>query len=116
VADRYPHIGSYSQLSKHVFGRVGKVVVDVSIWIMQLSCCISYLYFIGKQLQDVVSHETDFKEGAWFYILLLTVPAMPICWIKTYTFLSYFSMAGIFVALVGMACMFGYCFDKIGHH
>lgn len=37
---------------------------------------------------------------------------MPICWIETYTFLSYFSIAGISVALVGMMSMFGYCFDK----
>jgi len=41
---------------------------------------------------------------------------MPICWIETYTFLSYFSMAGIFVALIGMLCMFGYNFDKMANH
>jgi amino acid permease len=56
-----------------------------------------------------VKAETSFQAGAWFYILLLTVPAMPICWFDSYTFLSYFSIAGISVALVGMVCMFGYC-------
>ena len=50
IADKYPNIGSYSQLSLKVFGKKGKIVVDISIWIMQLSCCISYLFFIGKQL------------------------------------------------------------------
>jgi amino acid permease len=50
IADKYPKIGSYSQLSLKVFGKKGKIVVDISIWIMQLSCCISYLFFIGKQL------------------------------------------------------------------
>lgn len=48
VADRYPLIGSYSQLSLKVFGKKGKIVVDISIWIMQMSVCISYLFFIGK--------------------------------------------------------------------
>ena len=48
VAEKHPKIGSYSQLSLKVFGKRGKIVVDVSIWIMQLSCCISYLFFIGK--------------------------------------------------------------------
>lgn len=38
---------------------------------------------------------------------------MPICWIETYTFLSYFSIAGISVATLGIACMFGYCFNLI---
>ena len=49
--------------------------------------------------------------GAWFYILVLTIPAMPICWFESYTFLSYFSIAGISVALVGMICMFGFCIN-----
>ncbi len=40
---------------------------------------------------------------------MLTIPAMPICWFESYTFLSYFSIAGISVALIGMVSMFGYC-------
>ena len=50
TADKYPKIGSYSQLSLKVFGKKGKIVVVISIWIRQLSCCIIYLFFIGKQL------------------------------------------------------------------
>ena len=46
------------------------------------------------------------------YILLLTLPALPICWIKTYTMLSYFSMVGIALAIVGMIIMFGMLGDK----
>jgi amino acid permease len=42
---------------------------------------------------------------------MLTIPAMPICWFESYTFLSYFSIAGISVALVGMICMFGFCIN-----
>jgi amino acid permease len=36
---------------------------------------------------------------------------MPICWFESYTFLSYFSIAGISVALVGMVCIFGFCIN-----
>lgn len=36
---------------------------------------------------------------------------MPICWFETYTFLSYFSIAGISVALIGMISIFGYCIN-----
>ena len=41
---------------------------------------------------------------------------MPICVIDTYTFLSYFSMAGIGVALIGMVCIFEYCFSNIANN
>lgn len=60
VADRHPTIGTYSKLSLKVFGKKGKIVVDVCIWIMQLSVCISYLFFIGKQVAQIVKHETTF--------------------------------------------------------
>lgn len=83
---------------------------------MQLSVCISYLFFIGKQVAQIVQHETDFKVEAWFYILLLTIPAMPITWIETYTFLSYFSIAGISVALIGMVSIFGFCINLFANH
>ena len=39
----------------------------------------------------------------------MTIPAMSICWFETYTFLSYFSIAGIFVAIIGMISIFGFC-------
>ena len=47
------------------------------------------------------------------YMLLLTIPALPISWIETYTMLSYFCMFGIFIAVVGMIIMFSMLGDKI---
>lgn len=114
VADLHPNVPSYSELSRRVFGKTGKIIVDVSIWIMQVCCCISYLYFIAEQLQQMIEGNNDSSNAV--YILLLTIPAMPICWIDTYTYLSYFSMAGISVALIGMGCIFGYCFEKMASH
>mmetsp|Transcript_37732 Transcript_37732/g.36185 ORF Transcript_37732/g.36185 Transcript_37732/m.36185 type:complete len:104 (-) Transcript_37732:16-327(-) len=48
VADKYPECKSYSELSFKVFGSVGKMVVDISILIMQVSLGISYSYFIAE--------------------------------------------------------------------
>mmetsp|Transcript_73290 Transcript_73290/g.101678 ORF Transcript_73290/g.101678 Transcript_73290/m.101678 type:complete len:93 (+) Transcript_73290:220-498(+) len=47
VADKHPRISSYSQLGQKLYGKWGKLAVDISIWIMQLSVCISYIYFIA---------------------------------------------------------------------
>jgi len=49
------------------------------------------------------------------YILIMTIPALPVSWIETYTFLSYFVIFGIFAALVGMIMMFGYLGKKINN-
>ena len=34
VAERYPEISSYSLLAKKIYGKNGKLIVDISIWIM----------------------------------------------------------------------------------
>ena len=47
------------------------------------------------------------------YILLLTIPALPVSWIKTYTFLSYFSLASLVIALSGLVMIFGYLIKKV---
>ena len=47
------------------------------------------------------------------YMLLLTIPALPICWIETYSMLSYFSMFGIGMAIIGMLVMFGMLGNKL---
>ncbi len=86
---------------------------------MQLSVCCGYLYFIAEQVDSVVCHYTGGEDDGGYcdkknmYILIMTLPALPISWIETYTFLSYLSIFGIGMALIGMLCMLGYLGAKI---
>ena len=41
---------------------------------------------------------------------------MLISWFNTYTFLSYFSIAGISAALIAMLCIFGFCINLFITH
>ena len=107
---------------KNVLGKWGKLVIDISIYLTQLSICISYLYFIAEQVEALVCHYTTDPltlEGYCghknMYIALLTIPVLPVSWIETYTFLSYFSMAGIGLAILALASMFGYMSTKAAH-
>ena len=43
----------------------------------------------------------------------MTIPALPVSFIETYTLLSYFSIFGLFMASIGMAMIFGYLGTKI---
>ena len=119
VAERHPNLHSYSEIGGKVFGKWGKIAVDIPIWIMQLSTCCSYLYFIAEQLDYVVCSYTGGEDDGGYcdkknlYIAIMTVPALPISWIETYTFLSYFTMFGLGAAIIAMLMMFGYLGDKI---
>ena len=47
MADGLKHIKSYSDLGARLFGKKGKLVVDICIWIKQLAACVSYPYFVA---------------------------------------------------------------------
>ena len=119
VAERHPRLHSYSEIGGKIFGKWGKLAVDIPIWIMQLSTCISYLYFIAEQIDSLVCHYTGGEDDGGYcdnknlYIYLLTIPALPVSWIETYTFLSYFSIFGVGMAFLGMMMMFGYLGQKL---
>ena len=77
------------------------------------------MYFIAEQIDGLVcfySADTQGLNGYCghkdLYIALLTIPALPCSWITTYTFLSYFSMVGIGLAVLALAMMTGYMIFK----
>jgi len=109
--DRHPETHSYSEIAAKVTNKWGKLTVDISIWVMQLSVCCSYLYFIAEQLDYVLCDEVEYCGKKNMYILLLTIPALSISMIRTYTFLSYFIVVGLSVAFVGLISMMGYMSD-----
>ena len=119
VAEKFPGIHSYSEMVFKVYGKWGKRCIDTCIYIVQFSTCISYLYFIAEQIDGLVCFYSADAQGLNgycdhknLYITLLTIPALPCSWITTYTFLSYFSMAGIGLAVLALAMMTGYMIEK----
>jgi hypothetical protein len=57
----------------------------------------------------VICFYTGYCNHQTLYILSLTVFAIPVSWIKTYTFLSYFVMIGLVIAFSGLFSMMGLC-------
>ena len=62
VSDRHPDAHSFSELALRVLGRRGKLVVDIAIWMIQISAVISYLYFIAWQLNPIICGYTGFCD------------------------------------------------------
>lgn len=68
-----------------------------------------YLYFISTQIDQLICDETSICYGKTFYMYILTCFAMPICWIETYTLLSYLSISGIVLVSLGITSVFYFC-------
>ena len=86
-------IKSYSDLGLHALGEKWKLVVDVFVIVSQLGFCVAYLIFIGSQFDAVICFENDFCDHKWLYILLSVMILIPVCWLKSMSFLAYFSAA-----------------------
>eukprot|EP00347_Sterkiella_histriomuscorum_P016583 403352633 len=110
-------ITSYTDLATRIHGVWGKVVVIISLYIVQLSCCIGYLYFIAQNLDNIICDQTNqqYCDRKTMYKFLLMIPTIPICLIKTYTYLSYVSMTGIFCAFLGGIIMIGICGSELNN-
>jgi hypothetical protein len=74
-----------------------------------------YLYFISTQLDQIICDETQICYGNTFYMYILTIFALPICWIETYTLLSYLSISGIILVSMGILAIFDFCGEQIIH-
>mmetsp|Transcript_89564 Transcript_89564/g.123630 ORF Transcript_89564/g.123630 Transcript_89564/m.123630 type:complete len:93 (-) Transcript_89564:866-1144(-) len=46
-------VKSYSDLATRLYGRKMKAFVAAMIFFVQFGCCLSYLYFISEQIQNV---------------------------------------------------------------
>jgi amino acid permease len=75
---------------------------------MQMSVCCGYLFFIAEQVDYIACEDAGYCGHKNMYILLLTIPALPVSFIRTYTFVSYVVMVGITVAIAGLVSMMGY--------
>ena len=69
-------------------------------------------------MQVVICAKTDFclSWGQFFYILIMMIPALFICWVDSYTNVSYFSISGIIAAIIAMIGIVYYCFEKLATH
>ena len=108
-------IKSYTDLAHRVHGPKGKYLVVILLFIVQFSCCVSYLYFVSIVTNIILCDEIQVCGYLTEYKLIMLAVTIPLCLLKTYTYLSYVSMAGIACASVGGFMLVGYCADLLFH-
>ena len=96
-------VKSYSELGMAVLGYRGKQFVDFCIMTSQTGLAIAYLIFIGQQLDQVICFETQYENCnlKGLYIYLAAFILIPICWLRSFKYLAYVSMASNVFLLFG---------------
>ena len=62
LSEWHPTCHSYSEIAHKIFGYKFKLLVDATLFILQLSFCAGQLYFIGNQIDAVVCHSTGGRD------------------------------------------------------
>ena len=106
VARHFGDVQSYSDLGGRIFGRRGKLIVDICILVKQIGTCVTYLYFVATQLDFIICQYSGRCLGNKIYMLFLILPVILMSSIGSYKFLSYLSIPSIAIAIVGMLCIF----------
>jgi len=107
LAARYPLTHSLSGLSYKIGGTAAKIVIDIAIIIIVFTCCCAYLFGIAEYLDRIICHYTQYCGHYKKYIMLLAIPALPISWIQTYTFLANVSILSVGVFSIGLFSAIG---------
>lgn len=113
TAENYHGVQSYSDLGLRVLGPRGKSVIDLCIIVKQICTCISYLFFVSKQLDFIVCQSSGRCLGNHPYCLMLVIPVIIMSSANSYKFLSYLSIPSIMIAILGMFCVLFYSFSEL---
>ncbi|KAJ8028001.1 Proton-coupled amino acid transporter 1 [Holothuria leucospilota] len=90
----------------HGRGYIGSSIVNIFLMITQLGFCCVYFIFMAENIREIyVYFYTDVIDKR-FFILMLYIPVMLICFIKNFDELAPFSMGAIFLTVVGIAIIY----------
>ncbi|CDW82702.1 UNKNOWN [Stylonychia lemnae] len=115
VGNQHPGVKSYSELGYKVFGKRGKVLVDLCICITQLSCCIAYQYFTASSIDFILCQASNNNHcyGNRLFLILIMIPVIFLSFLSSYKALSYLSIPSVIIAVMGIITIFSYSIDKI---
>jgi amino acid permease len=94
-------IHSYSDLGKYTLGWFGKLIVDGFMITGQMGVTTGYLLVFGHQMDQVVCYESLFEYCGYknYFMALAAFIIIPVCWLKSFFFVGYISLASNFCLL-----------------
>eukprot|EP00775_Hariotina_reticulata_P005906 gene5906-6147_t len=99
-----PAIRTYPDIGQAAFGRFGRLLVSVLLYLELFSCCVDFLILEGDNLSAVFPGAAAKAFGYTLtakqtLILLAAVAVLPTVWLRDMSLLSYLSVGGIFASV-----------------
>ena len=89
---------SFGGIGRTLFGNAGRLIVDISLIFTQTGFCCVYVIFISSNLNGLYS-----GIPVWGYVFLALPFLTAVCWVRSFKFLAYVSLAGQASMLLGLS-------------
>eukprot|EP00947_MAST-08B_sp_MAST-8B-sp1_P002573 g2573.t1 len=102
-----PAVNSYPDVGQAAFGRAGRVLISVILYLELFCVLVLFLILEGTNLQMLL-------PGANFttteFMMITSGALLPVCWLRNMSILSWFSTVGVLssVVLFGAVLYFGF--------
>lgn len=117
-----PTIQTYSDVGEHAFGKIGKTVVSVILYVDLYLVLIGYLILEGDNLHELFPRMTLETHrvtmgGKTLFVIIIALVLLPTVWLDDLSILAYISATGVIACVVILASVLWVAvFDGVGFH
>ncbi|KAG0459142.1 hypothetical protein HPP92_022270 [Vanilla planifolia] len=118
--DSEPGLETYPDIGQAAFGRIGRIVVSIILYLELYSCCVEYIIlesdnwssFFPNAHLDIGGLHLD--SHVLFAVMATTI-VLPTTWLRDLSILSYVSAGGVIATILVVGCLFWVgLIDQIG--
>jgi solute carrier family 36 (proton-coupled amino acid transporter) len=106
--------GSFSEIGERTWGRTGKILVDVTLFFSQISFVTAYIYFISKNMMNII-HEAQHKSNPdapyvskWYFGAACFLIYVPLCLVRKIDKLAATHLFGDIMIIFTIGVIFVY--------
>ncbi|MED6175230.1 hypothetical protein PIB30_076477 [Stylosanthes scabra] len=116
--DYNPNIRTYPDIGEQAFGKFGRIIVSVSMYLELYLCSTTLLIIEGDHLNDLFPNfGLGIISGKQLFVVLVAIIILPTVLLDDMSFLSYVSASGIFASLVIiLSVLWVATIDGVGFH
>ena len=120
--EKNSNIKTYPEIGELAFGKIGRLVVSISMYTELYLVSTGFLILEGDNLSNIFPIE-DFQvfglsiSAKQFFVILVAIIVLPTVWLDDLSLLSYVSASGVFAsAIIILSISWTAAFDGVGVH
>ncbi|XP_057252118.1 amino acid transporter AVT1C isoform X2 [Beta vulgaris subsp. vulgaris] len=109
--DSAPGLETYPDIGQAAFGKLGRIVISIILYVELYACCVEYIILESDNLSSLfpnahltlLGYELDSYH---LFALAATLVVLPTCWVRDLSILSYVSVGGVIASVLVFLCLF----------